>query len=162
MADRWDEMQQEERQEWLGVTAPKGFWAGAAAAGIRDGKAERLDVAILYSEQPAAAAGMFTTNRVRSAAVEATEARIREQRRLQAVVVNSGNANACTGEQGAADVLAIQIQAADLFGLEPGDIGVASTGVIGVPLPMDRLSAGIEEAAKKFETTAAVPLLKRS
>lgn len=150
MADRWDEVQQEERQEWLGVTAPKGFWAGAAAAGIRDGKAERLDVAILYSEQPAAAAGMFTTNRVRSAAVEATEARIREQRRLQAVVVNSGNANACTGEQGAADVLAIQIQAADLFGLEPGDIGVASTGVIGVPLPMDRLSAGIEEAAKKI------------
>ncbi|MDI3256806.1 MAG: bifunctional glutamate N-acetyltransferase/amino-acid acetyltransferase ArgJ [Kyrpidia sp.] len=150
MTDRWDEVRDVDRRNSLGVTAPKGFWAGAAAAGVRDGQAGRTDIAILYSEVPAAAAGMFTTNRVRAAAVEATEARIRQQRRLQAVVVNSGNANACTGEQGAADVLTMQVLTADLFGLDAGDIGVASTGVIGVPLPMDRVSKGIEEAAKKI------------
>lgn len=150
MMDRRDEAQVRSRKASLGVTAPKGFWAGAAAAGIRDGKADRLDVAILYSEVPAAAAGVFTTNRVRAACVAATERCVREHRRLQAVVVNSGNANACTGARGVADVEAMQTLVADLFGLEREEVGVASTGVIGVPLPMDRVRAGIEEAAKRI------------
>ncbi|MDI3328709.1 MAG: bifunctional glutamate N-acetyltransferase/amino-acid acetyltransferase ArgJ [Alicyclobacillaceae bacterium] len=150
MIERDDDSQEVNRRSALGVTAPRGFWAGSAAAGIRDGKADRPDVGILYSEVPAAAAGVFTANRVRAACVELTERLVRQNRRLQAVVANSGNANACTGERGAADAAEMQRAAADLFGLEPQDVGVASTGVIGVPLPMDRVRVGIEAAAKRI------------
>ncbi|MFO7996595.1 MAG: bifunctional glutamate N-acetyltransferase/amino-acid acetyltransferase ArgJ [Dehalococcoidia bacterium] len=122
------------------VSSASGFLAGAVRAGI---KAEgELDLAILCSEVPCTAAGVFTTNRIKSAPVILSRRHI-AARRAQAVVVNSGCANACVGGQGLADALEMANLAAAKLGLSPEHVLVASTGVIGVPLPMDKIRAGI-------------------
>ena len=125
-----------------GVTSPKGFVAGAVCAGMYAGgpKAGQLDLALLYSERECSAAGVFTTNFVRSAPVGVTESRVAAGR-LQAVIVNSGCANAPFGEDGAADAIEMTELASKLVGLNPERIGVASTGVTGVLMPMDKVRA---------------------
>ncbi|MFB5084336.1 bifunctional glutamate N-acetyltransferase/amino-acid acetyltransferase ArgJ [Symbiobacterium thermophilum] len=134
--------------EWLagGVTAPAGFVAAGACADIKGNGAGKKDVALLASRVPCAAAGVYTTNLVKAAPVVLTRGRT-ETGELQAVVANSGNANACTGEQGMRDAAEMARLAAEALGIRPELVGVASTGVIGVPLPMDRVSAGIRAAA---------------
>ncbi|MBY6277081.1 bifunctional glutamate N-acetyltransferase/amino-acid acetyltransferase ArgJ [Symbiobacterium thermophilum] len=134
--------------EWLagGVTAPAGFVAAGACADIKGNGAGKKDVALLASRVPCAAAGVYTTNLVKAAPVVLTRGRT-ETGELQAVVANSGNANACTGEQGIRDAAEMARLAAEALGIRPELVGVASTGVIGVPLPMDRVSAGIRAAA---------------
>jgi glutamate N-acetyltransferase/amino-acid N-acetyltransferase len=129
-----------------GVTAPAGFLASGVHADIKGKGGSKKDVAILFSRVPCAAAGVYTTNKVKAAPVILSEQRTRTGR-LQAVVINSGNANACTGEQGMKDAIAMAELAARALGLEPEDVAVASTGVIGVPLPMDRVKEGIARAA---------------
>jgi glutamate N-acetyltransferase / amino-acid N-acetyltransferase len=125
-----------------GVTFARGFTAGAVAAGVKDASAPRLDVGVLAATSACVAAGIFTTNQVIAAPCVVTQRHLRAGR-LRAVVVNSGNANACTGDQGERDALAMASAAASLVGARADEIGVASTGVIGIPLPVDRIVKGV-------------------
>jgi glutamate N-acetyltransferase/amino-acid N-acetyltransferase len=135
------------------VVAPRGFRAAGVFCDIKrlgtgkgSDKGKKRDLAILYSEVPAAVAGMFTTNQVCAAPVKVCV----ERRRggwAQAVVVNSGNANACTGNQGMADAQEMVTLTEQALGLEAGLALVGSTGRIGVAMPMDNVRAGILEAA---------------
>jgi glutamate N-acetyltransferase/amino-acid N-acetyltransferase len=123
------------------VTASKGFVAGAVHAGIRKTK---LDLAVVRSTVPAVGAGMFTANRVQAAPVLVSKAHL-AQASPQAVVINSGVANAATGKQGELDALSTAAETAALLGIEPQQVLVLSTGVIGVKLPMPKLLAGLAE-----------------
>jgi glutamate N-acetyltransferase / amino-acid N-acetyltransferase len=122
------------------VSSASGFLAGAVRAGIKS--KDELDLAILCSEVPCKAAGVFTTNQIKSAPVILSQRHIAKGR-AQAIVVNSGCANACTGEPGLADTLGMANLVAAKLGISPEEVLVASTGVIGVPLPMDKVRAGI-------------------
>jgi glutamate N-acetyltransferase/amino-acid N-acetyltransferase len=122
------------------VTSPKGFLAGAVEASIR--RPGKLDLGLLCSEKPCVAAGVFTTSSIKSAPVLVSKKHLKYGK-AQAVVVNSGCANACTGDSGMADALEMTKLAADKLGLATRDVLVASTGVIGVPLPMDKIRAGV-------------------
>ncbi len=123
-----------------------GFRFGAHAGGIKASGAP--DVAIMASDRPAAAAAVFTRNRVVAAPVELSRrALARSGGFAQAVVVNSGNANACTGRRGMIDARAMAASAAAALGVKRDLVLVASTGVIGVPLPMDKVTPAIERAA---------------
>ena len=124
----------------VGVCAPLGFRAGTAAAGIRDGDPSRDDIAVVMSERPCAAAGVFTRNLVKAAPVVISQLTLRRGTPIHAVVVNAGNANACTGAQGLRDALRMCTVAADALGRDPVEVLVCSTGVIGRPLPMDRVA----------------------
>ena len=123
------------------ITAPKGFAAGAVHAGIRRSK---LDLAVVRSTVPAVGAAMWTANRVQAAPVLVSKAHM-ARAEPQAVVINSGVANAATGEQGKLDALATAAGAGAQLGLEPEQVLVLSTGVIGVRLPMPKLLAGLAE-----------------
>jgi len=122
------------------VTSPSGFLAGAVRAGIKT--KDELDLAILYSEVRCKATGVFTTNQIKSAPVILSQRRM-EKGRAQAIVVNSGCANACVGERGLTDALGMANLAAAKLGISPEEVLVASTGVIGVPLPMDKIRDAI-------------------
>jgi len=122
------------------ITSASGFLAGAVRAGIKS--KDELDLAILCSEVACKAAGVFTTNQIKSAPVVLSQRHISEGR-AQAIAVNSGCANACTGEQGLIDALAMANLAAAKLGISPEEVLVASTGVIGVSLPMDKIRAAI-------------------
>ena len=126
-----------------GVTAPAGFRAGGSYAGIKTyGPEPRLDVGLLVSDPPCTVAGVYTRNAVVGEPLRLT----RERAALgsaRAIVVNSGNANTATGPQGAADAVRMAALAAAALGVEERELLVASTGVIGRPLPMDRIAAGI-------------------
>jgi len=127
----------------VSVTAAKGFVAAGVAAGIRR---RGLDVALVRSVTPAVGAAMFTVNRVQAAPVKIS----REHLTLaepQAVAVNSGVANAATGARGDADARATAAEVGRLLDLEPEQVLVLSTGVIGAPLPLDRLLPGLADAA---------------
>ena len=122
------------------VTSASGFLAGAVHAGIKS--EDELDLAILCSEVPCKAAGVFTTSQIKSAPVILSQKHI-ARKRAQAIVVNSGCANACMGGQGLADARVMANLAAAKLGISPEEVLVASTGVIGVPLPIDKIRAGI-------------------
>jgi glutamate N-acetyltransferase / amino-acid N-acetyltransferase len=125
----------------MSVTAAKGFVAGAVGCGIR--KADRLDLAIVHSLVPATGAGMFTVNRMQAAPVTVCKEHL-AQAQPRAIVANSGVANAATGEQGIADARATAAATAGKLGIAPDEVLVLSTGVIGAPLPLDKVLAGIE------------------
>jgi glutamate N-acetyltransferase/amino-acid N-acetyltransferase len=120
--------------------AVPGFRAAAVEAAIK--KPGRLDLGLIVSEAPAVAAGVLTTNRVKAAPVLLCQQRLR-RRRAQAILVNSGNANACTGEAGEAAAAATTAQVAAALGIAPALVLPASTGVIGQVLPVDRVLAAI-------------------
>ncbi len=122
------------------ITSASGFLAGAVHAGMKS--KDELDLAILCSEVTCRAAGVFTTNQIKSAPVVLSRRHI-SKGRAQAVVTNSGCANACTGKQGLIDALGMANLVAAKLGIPPEEVLVASTGVIGVPLPMDRIRAGV-------------------
>jgi glutamate N-acetyltransferase/amino-acid N-acetyltransferase len=124
-----------------GVTAPQGYRAGAVCCGIKANR-KRDDLALLVADIPAAAAGVFTRNRVKAAPVLLCRQHLHAQR-AQAIVINAGNANACTGRQGRADAQTTARLVAKNLGLAPELVLVCSTGTIGIPLPMDKLAAGI-------------------
>jgi glutamate N-acetyltransferase/amino-acid N-acetyltransferase len=126
----------------LSVTAPLGFRAAAAAAGI---KAEGPDVALLVADWGCSAAAVFTTNRAQAAPVVVSREHLAAGQ-ARAVVVNAGCANAGTGEQGLRDAREMAALVAGEIGCRPGEVVVASTGVIGVSLPMDKVRAGIAHA----------------
>ena len=121
-----------------GITAAKGFMAGSTRVGLKKEKGKR-DMAMIFSESPCAAAGTFTSNRVKAAPVVWDRKIVRETGRAQAVVVNAGIANAATGEEGLALCRRTAEAAAGALGLSPGRVLLGSTGVIGPQLPLDRL-----------------------
>lgn len=121
-----------------------GFRFAARSAGIK--KSGKPDLALIWSEVPARCAGVFTTNKVVAAPVVVSEERIRSGM-CQALLVNSGNANACTGEPGLRDALRCGQLAAQALGVAEELVAVSSTGVIGVPLPMDRFEGHISPLA---------------
>ena len=142
-------------QARAGVCAPLGFRGGVAAAGIRgDGDEMRTDLAVIRSDTPAAAAGVFTRNTVKAAPVVISQLTLRRGTPISAVVVNAGNANACTGAQGFRDALVMCTAAGDALDLDPSDVLVCSTGVIGRPMPMDRVVRGIRAAALAISPSA--------
>jgi len=125
-----------------GITAPEGFFATGVACGLKkDGK---KDLAIICSEDSAAAAGVFTTNKVKGHSLQVTMEHIKSGY-ANALIINSGNANACVGEQGYKDAKEIAVTAAQLLDCSTEGILVGSTGVIGKPLDMTAIKAGIEE-----------------
>jgi glutamate N-acetyltransferase/amino-acid N-acetyltransferase len=126
------------------VTSPGGFFAGATSAGINRRARDKPDLGILFSEAPCVAAALFTTNRLKSAPVVLSQQRLK-QGKAGAVVVNSGCSNAFTGEEGLANAAEMAKLAAEGVGISPDDVLVASTGVIGVPLPMKRIRSGIDQ-----------------
>ena len=124
-----------------GVTAAKGFEAAAAAAEIK--YKGRTDMALIYSEKPCKTAGTFTTNVVKAAPVKWDRAVVESKVKSQAVIVNSGIANACTGEEGIGYCRETAQEAAKILGVDAEGVLVGSTGVIGMQLPMERVCAGI-------------------
>ncbi|MFV2118847.1 bifunctional glutamate N-acetyltransferase/amino-acid acetyltransferase ArgJ [Streptomyces sp. Act-28] len=132
----------------MSVTAAKGFTAAGIAAGIKENGTP--DLALVVNNGPRrAAAGVFTSNRVKAAPVLWSE-QVLKTGELAAVVLNSGGANACTGPQGFQDTHATAEKAAEVLGVGAGEVAVASTGLIGVLLPMDRLLPGVEKAAAEL------------
>lgn len=134
-----------------GVTAAKGFQAASTAAGIK--YTGRTDMALLYSEVPCAAAGTFTQNVVKAAPV-LWDQRIVAGKTAQAVVINAGIANACTGAEGMRYCEETAALAAGLLDVPAETVLVASTGVIGMQLPMDRLAAGVRAMAGQLSSGA--------
>ena len=134
------------------VTTPAGFQAAGIAAGIK--KKDQLDLALVVSDTDCAAAGLFTQNLVVAAPVlVGKEALAVNRERIRAVVVNAGNANACTGEPGLAAANTMQQVAGIWVGCDPQQVLPMSTGVIGVQLPMDVVSEGIRAAAERLSPT---------
>lgn len=124
------------------VTTPKGFLAGGIHCGI---KRKRLDLGYIYSDVPATTAGVYTTNQFQAAPLVVTQKSIEIENKTQAILVNSGNANACTGDQGLSDAYSMQKEFASVLGVKKHYVTVTSTGVIGVPLPMDKIKTGIKQ-----------------
>ena len=121
--------------------------ASPPRASACDGDETRTDIAVIRSDTPAVAAGVFTRNTVKAAPVVISQLTLRRGAPISAIVVNAGNANACTGAQGFRDALVMCTTAGDALDLDPGDVLVCSTGVIGRPMPMDRVTRGIRAAA---------------
>jgi len=132
-----------------GVTSAKGFLAGAVFAGIKASNKGREDMALVASEVPAAAAGVFTTNRVKAAPVRVSKAHLKAKF-ARAVLLNSGNANACTGPCGIAAAKALAAGTAEVLGCSTGQILVCSTGRIGVALPLDKMKAKLPDLAARL------------
>lgn len=132
----------------MSVTAAKGFTAAGIAAGIKENG--NPDLALVVNNGPRrAAAGVFTSNRVKAAPVLWSE-QVLKSGQVSAVVLNSGGANACTGPKGFQDTHATAEKAAEVLGRGAIEIAVCSTGLIGVPLPMDKLLPGLETAAAQL------------
>ena len=123
------------------IATPKGFKAVGIHCGL---KHKKYDLAALLSEVPASVAGVFTTNAIQAAPLVVTK-EVVQNGKMQAVIINSGNANACTGKQGMIDAFTMQEKTAQQFGISPNLVGVASTGVIGEKLNMDPVLNGIKQ-----------------
>ncbi|OLC56843.1 MAG: bifunctional ornithine acetyltransferase/N-acetylglutamate synthase [Chloroflexi bacterium 13_1_40CM_4_68_4] len=126
----------------MSITFATGFTAGAVACGVKTGVPERLDVALVASDRPCVVAALYTTNRVVAAPLVVTRRHLAAAQ-PRGIVANSGNANACTGEQGERDAEAVAAAAAKAIGARQEEMVVASTGVIGVPLPAERIVRGL-------------------
>lgn len=122
-----------------GVCTPLGFSSGAVSADIKGNKSGKLDLGILLSEVPCEVAATFTKNRMKAAPIIAAEKQLMDGGKFSGVLVNSGNANACTGRQGVEDYFRIVSHFEDKFGLEKNSLFMSSTGVIGVRLPLDKI-----------------------
>ena len=141
------------------IVAPQGFLAAGIYCDVKrlgtgkgSNKGRKRDLAVIVSEVPAKAAGMFTTNQICAAPVKLCVKHIANGK-TQAVVINSGNANACTGPRGLKDAHEMAALLADELLLEPEDVLVGSTGRIGLPLPMSNIRAGIREIVKELDNT---------
>lgn len=132
------------------VTTPQGFLAAGVKAGIK--ASGNHDVAVIYSTVPAATGAVFTQNKMCAAPVLVSR-KVAAKSYAQVIVVNSGCANACTGEQGLKDAEAMQAQTAELLGVENDAVYVCSTGVIGHFMPMDKLAKGIADAVDAMDET---------
>ncbi|WP_286034756.1 bifunctional glutamate N-acetyltransferase/amino-acid acetyltransferase ArgJ [Megamonas hypermegale] len=141
------------KKDTQGVTYAKGFKAAGVKAGIK--KSGNLDVAVIYTETPAAIAGTFTQNKVAAAPVYVSKETVATGS-ARAIVANAGCANACTGKQGMDDAYKTREIAAKELGINTDDVIVGSTGVIGVTLPMDKLEKGIKDAVADLSETGSI------
>ena len=132
------------------ITSPRGFHATGSHIGIKECK---KDLALIYSEIPAKAVGVFTTNIVKASSILWNQNLIQNQDGTRAIVINSGNANACTGEIGATHTELMATELASCLGVNKNQVLVASTGIIGVPLPIDTIVAGINNTYEKLGNT---------
>jgi glutamate N-acetyltransferase/amino-acid N-acetyltransferase len=132
------------------ITTPKGFRAGGVYCGLK--KVQRYDLGAVVCDRPADVAAVFTTNVVQAAPLGVTKESIAKEGKLQAMLVNSGNANACTGLQGEQDARDMRSAFAKALGVPDHLVGVTSTGVIGVPLPMEKIYRGISELHPKLSS----------
>ena len=130
-----------------GITAPQGFKASGVKAGLK--KSGKLDLALIYSTVPASVAAVFTTNTMAAAPVIVSRAAV-QQGTASAIIVNSGCANACTGAQGLVDAKAMAHITGQLLDIDDEEVIVSSTGIIGVPLQMDKIEAGIKMAVAEL------------
>lgn len=126
------------------IITPKGFTADGVHAGLRY---QKKDLGIIISEKPAHCAAVYTTNQFQAAPLKVTQASIAQEGIIQAIIVNSACANACTGERGLNDAFQMRKWTAEQFGIQEHHVGVASTGVIGEFLPMEKIHAGIQQLA---------------
>ena len=124
------------------ITSPKGYLAGACYVGVKSRKSDKPDVAVLYSQEPASCAALFTTNKFCAAPVLLGR-EVLKKGKARAVVINSGNANAATGEQGLANAKKVEVLAEELLGLGEDEVFVSSTGVIGQQLPVEKVLDGV-------------------
>jgi glutamate N-acetyltransferase/amino-acid N-acetyltransferase len=139
-------------EESSGVTTPLGWAAGALHAGV---KRRRPDLALLWSERPCTVAGVFTQNLVRSPVVDVTEVQVRSQVPVRALLVVSGNANACTGEEGYQDTLHVRALTAQYLGLAPNEVMVSATGIIGRRWPLERIAQGLAKLPRLISASGA-------
>src|SRR5690625_5686901 len=123
------------------IVTPAGFKATGLHAGM---KRKRNDLGLIYCKKPANTAAVYTLNQIQAAPLQITKESIAKEGKIQALIVNSGNANACTGEQGEKDALKMRDVTAERFNLPEHYVAVASTGVIGVEMPMDKIIPQIE------------------
>ncbi len=135
-----------------GVTSPKGFFSGGTHCGLRR---KKLDFGWLYSSVPAKAAAVYTQNAFQAAPLKVTQESIAEEQKLQLIVVNSANANACTGKQGLENARLTRKYAAEEAGLPEHLVAVQSTGLIGVQLPMDKVETGIRSINLESQDAAS-------
>jgi glutamate N-acetyltransferase/amino-acid N-acetyltransferase len=133
--------------QWLegGITAVPGILASGVAAGIKP--SGKKDLALVYSSSPARAAAVFTTNQIKGAPVLVSQEHVRDGR-AQAILASAGCSNVCTGEQGVKDAREMTRITGDLLRIPPRQVLIASTGVIGQPLPMDKIRAGLPRLVK--------------
>jgi glutamate N-acetyltransferase/amino-acid N-acetyltransferase len=136
-----------------GIAIP-GFRFAGLSAGIKD-SAEK-DLALIFSDIPAVTAALFTTNRVKAAPVKLGASRLSRQKHCRAVIINSGNANACTGDQGLKDARSMIAKTAKETGIAPGLVQVSSTGIIGQRLPMEKIAKAIPDLVNKL-SPASLP-----
>lgn len=127
-----------------GICAPQRFKAGALACGIKNPAVERLDLALIYSEFPTVGAAVYTQNQVCAAPVRLSASYLKSAE-PRAIIANSGNANACTGPDGLLNARAMTAATARALGLKQREVQVCSTGIIGVPLPIDRIEPRLPE-----------------
>ena len=147
----------------MAVTFARGFRAGTAACGIKAFTAgasaiptnQKEDLCVIHSAYPCDTGGVFTTNKVKSASVVIDQLHL-QRNRVQALTINSGNANACTGAQGFKDALLMAKLSADRLDLDPDQVLVSSTGVIGRYLPMAAVKSGIAQACETLDANAGV------
>ena len=125
------------------VTTPKDFHAGSTYAGIKTYSAEKLDLGLLVSDRPASVAGVYTTSAIKSPSVRLTQERV-SNKKVRALLVNSGIANACVGEQGYNDALEVTAHTAQRLGVKAEEVLIASTGIIGVELPVSLINAAVD------------------
>ncbi len=147
-----------------GVTASRGFLAGSAYCGIKASNPDRPDIALIYSTEPCAAAGTFTTNRVKAAPVRVSMMHVRSSD-VRAIIANAGNANACTGIKGIENAKRMASTTADALGLKDRQVLVCSTGRIGVQLPIDKIKttiAGLPAACSERGSLAAANAIMTS
>lgn len=132
-----------------GITTPKGFTAAASSCGIKPGGAARKDLCMIYSKKPCVTAGTFTKNRIKAAPVKLSQIHL-QRGNPQLIVANSGNANCATGERGVSDAHSMAQQAGEVLGIQTNAVLVCSTGIIGVPLPMERILPEFSKLAGKL------------
>jgi len=137
------------------ITAPKGFLAAGAAGGVK--KSGKLDLGLVVCPAGGKAAAVFTTNKIVSASVTICRQHLKSAKTC-AVVVNSGNANACTGQKGIKDAISMCKEVAAKVAVTPNRVLIASTGIIGEKLPMDKVKAGIAKASGKLSNSAVAGL----
>lgn len=129
------------------LTEPRGFFCSGVHCDVKGKRDGKLDLGIIYSKKPCSVAGVFTTNDVRAAPVLYCEELVQDEKTTcHAIVANSGNANACTGRQGELDTKKMAAEVARHFNIHSKEVLVCSTGRIGEPLPMSRITAGIRDA----------------
>jgi len=132
------------------ITSPKGYRATGSHIGIKESK---KDLALIFSEVPAKAVGVFTSNVVKASSILWNQKLIQNQNGVSAIVINSGNANACTGEVGMKNTEQMATKLASCLGVGKNQVLVASTGIIGVPLPINTIVAGINNTFEKLGNT---------